>query len=166
MTHDSGLSSTGLICCYAMSHRYVDIKSLVIHPSFAWQRGLLTFILSLALQLALVMLSSCGFSTTLWFRAFAMGSPLQVESAFVNTLSIGTKTPSEPYSKILRDVVTLWVECGPRYTLDRNEGLSWLFFQVPSEWGHPFRVEFLATRSRLKEFLGLSLWRHIAVPPP
>ena len=82
-----------------------------------------------------------------------MGTPCWVESAFVYTLSIGMKPPSEPYSKILRDEVTLWVECGPRCTLDRNEGLSWVLFQVPSGWGHPFRVEFLATRSRLKDFL-------------
>ena len=122
--------------------------------------------LSLALQLALVVLSSCGFCTTIWFRAFAMGSPLWVESAFVHELSIGTKTPSEPCSKILRDEVTLCVKCGPRYTLDQNKGFIWLLFQIPSGWGHPFRVEFLATRSRLKEFLGMSLWRHIAVPPP
>ena len=27
---------------------------------------------------------------------------------------------SEPFSKILRDEVTLWVECAPRYTLDRE----------------------------------------------
>ena len=71
----------------------------------------------------------------------------------MHTLSIGTRPPSEPYSEVLHDEVTLWVECGPRYTLDRNEGLSWALFQVPSGRGHPFRVEFLATRSRLKEFL-------------
>ena len=82
-----------------------------------------------------------------------MGSPCWVESAFVHTLSIGTKPLSEPFSKILCDEVTLWVECGPRYTLDRNERLSWVLFQVPSGWGRPFRVEFLATRSLLKEFL-------------
>ena len=81
-----------------------------------------------------------------------MGSPCWVEPAFVHTLSIGTKPPSEPYSKILRDEVTLLVECGPRYTLDRNERLSWVLFQVLSGWGHPW-VEFLATQSRLKEFL-------------
>ena len=98
-------------------------KSLVIHPLFAWQQGPLTFILSLALQLALIVLSSCRFSTTIGFRAFAMGSPLRVESAVRHTLSIGTKTLSEPWYKILRDEVTLWVECGPRYTLDPNEGL-------------------------------------------
>ena len=27
---------------------------------------------------------------------------------------------SEPYSKILQDEVTLWVECDPRYTLDHE----------------------------------------------
>ena len=58
--------------------------------------GTLTFILSLALQFALVVLSSCGFSTTIWFRGFAMGSPLRVESAVGLTLSIETKTLSEP----------------------------------------------------------------------
>ena len=36
------------------------------------------------------------------------------------THSIGTKSLSEPYSKILRDEVTLWVECGPRYALDHE----------------------------------------------
>ena len=55
-----------------------------------------------------------------------------VESAVRLTLSIETKTLSEPYSKILRDEVTLWVECGPWSTLDPNEGFTWLFFQVPS----------------------------------
>ena len=82
-----------------------------------------------------------------------MGSPCWVESAFVSTLSIGMKPPSELFSKILRNEVALWVECNPGYTLDQNKGLSWVFFQVPSGWGHPFRVEFLATRSLLKEFL-------------
>ena len=53
-----------------------------------------------------------------------------------------------------------------RYVLDRNEGLTWLLFQVPSGWGHPFKVEFCGTLSRLEEVLGLSLWQHIAVPPP
>ena len=45
-THDSGLSSAGLICCYAMSPRHVDARSLVIHPPLAWQLGSLTCILS------------------------------------------------------------------------------------------------------------------------
>ena len=128
--------------------------------------GTLTFILSLALQLALVVSSSFGPSTTVGFRVFAMGSPLWVEPVFVHTLSIGTKTPSEPYSKILCDEATLWVGGRSRYIPDRNEGLTWFLFQVPSGWGHPFGVEFPDTRSRLKDFLGLCLWRHIAAPPP
>ena len=128
--------------------------------------GTLTFILSLALQFALVVLSSFGPYTTVGFRVFAMGSPLRVEPAFVHTLLIRTKAPSEPYSKILRDEVTLWVGGCSKYIPDRNEGLIWFLFQVPSGWGHPFGIEFLETRSRLKEFLGLSLWQHIAVPPP
>ena len=46
MSHDSELSSAGLICCYAMSPRHVDAWSLVIHPLFAWQLGSLTSVLS------------------------------------------------------------------------------------------------------------------------
>ena len=57
----------------SLSHR------LVIHPPFAWQQGPLTFILSLALQLALVVLSSLEFSSATGFRAFAMRSPFWVE---------------------------------------------------------------------------------------
>ena len=67
-----------------------------------------------------------------------MGSPLLVESAVVHTLSIGTKTLSEPLSKILRDEVTLWVECGPRYTLDPNERFTWLFFPSSFKMGSHF----------------------------
>ena len=46
----------------------------------AFRKG--DFLASLALQLALVVLSSLGFSSTAGFRAFTMGSPLRVESAF------------------------------------------------------------------------------------
>ena len=46
MTHDGEMSPAGLICCYAMNPRHVDTRTLVIRPLFAWQLGLLTFILS------------------------------------------------------------------------------------------------------------------------
>ena len=66
-------------------------------------------------------------------QAFAMGSPLRVESAFVCTLSIGTKTLSEP---IFQDPSRWGHPFGSSlctlYILDRNEGLSWLLFQVSS----------------------------------
>ena len=56
-----------------------------------------------------------------WFRAFAMGSPFRVEFAvWAYALNRNEGLLSEPYSKILRDEVTLWVECHPRYTLDRE----------------------------------------------
>ena len=61
--------------------------------------GPLTFILSLALQLALVVSSSFGSSTTVRFRVFAMGSLFRVEPVFVLTLSIGSKTSSVPYPR-------------------------------------------------------------------
>ena len=54
MTHDNGLSPFGLICCYAMSPVKLTQSPLVIQPPFAWQQGLLTYILSWAFQLALV----------------------------------------------------------------------------------------------------------------
>ena len=58
-----------------------------------------------------------------WFRAFAMGSPFWVEFAFwAYALDWNEGLTCTSILRILRDVVTLWVECGPRYTLNRNEG--------------------------------------------
>ena len=54
------------------------------------------------------------------------------------------------------------VVVGPH--LITNEGFHWWLGQDPSGWGHPFRVRLHATWSRVKDYLGLSLWRHIAVP--
>ena len=54
MTYDSGLSPSGLICCYAMGPVKLTQSPLVIQPPFAWQQGSLTYILSWAFQLALV----------------------------------------------------------------------------------------------------------------
>ena len=57
-----------------------------------------------------------------WFRAFAMGVTLwRVEFAtWSYALDRNEGLFSEPYSKILRDEVTHWVECVPRYTLDHE----------------------------------------------
>ena len=59
--------------------------------------------------------------------------------------------------------------CMPLYVLDRNESFTLVFsvFQVPSRWGHPFRVEyayFIRPRSDQSNFLGVSLWRHNCSP--
>ena len=51
---------------------------------------------------------------------------------------IGTKSLSEPYSKILRDEVTLWVECGPRYTLDHERKISLVVSLSSFRMGSPF----------------------------
>ena len=61
--------------------------------------GAVNFKLSLSLQLALLVSSSFGSSTTVGFRVFALGSPLWVEPALAHPLSIGSKTPSEPYPR-------------------------------------------------------------------
>ena len=45
---------------------------------------------------------------------------------------------SEPCSKILRDEVTLWVECGPRYTLDHERRISLVVSPRSFRMGSPF----------------------------
>ena len=61
-----------------------------------------------------------------WFRAFAMGVTLwRVEFAtWSYALDRNEGLFSEPYSKILRDEVTLWVKCGGRFTLDHERRFS------------------------------------------
>ena len=58
-----------------------------------------------------------------------MGSPSRVEGTFLRTLSIETKTPSEP---MFRDPSRWGHPFGsslfPLYMLDRNEGSLWLLF--------------------------------------
>ena len=47
------------------------------------------------------------------------GHPFRVEFCGVGCRTRSERSSfSEPFSKILRDEVTLWVECAPRYTLD------------------------------------------------
>ena len=116
-----------------------NICPLVIHPSFAWQQGLLTFILSLARQLALLVLSSLGFSSTTGFRPSRWDHPCRVESAFGHTLSIETKFLSEP---IVQDPSRWGHRFGSSlctlYILDRNEGFSWLLFPSFFRMESPF----------------------------
>ena len=139
---------------------------MVIHPPFAWQQGPLTFILSLALPFALIVLSSLRFSSTMGFRAFAMRSPLW------GRVCVRTRSDRRLISEPLLQDPSRWVTRGLSFctmVLSRSYGrISWFCgFQVPSGWGHPFRVESaVRTRSQLKVFLGMRLWRHIAVPPP
>ena len=62
-----------------------------------------------------------------------------------------------------------WVEFLYHGTLSIvSKDFSWFYgFQVPSGWGHLFRVESaVRTRSQFKVFLGMSVWQHVAVPPP
>ena len=55
------------------------------------------------------------------------------------------------FPRSFRDEVTLWVECGPRYTLNHEQKIYLVI--SPSSF-------------RMKEFLGMCLWQHIAAPPP
>ena len=133
---------------------------LVLHPPFAWQQGTLTFILSLVLQLALLVRSSLAFSTATGFPGLRNGVWMKV---FPETMK----------PKFLWDGVTLSGSGLRALVHPRSEWrfCNFFFFWVPSPlgWGHPFRVEaayFVRPRSERKICLGMSLWRHIAVPPP
>ena len=44
---------------------------------------------------------------------------------------------SEPYSKILRDEVTLWVECDPRYTLNHERRIYMVVSRRSFRMGSP-----------------------------
>ena len=187
---------------------------MVVHPPFAWQLGTLTFILSLALQLALVVLSSCGclyyyvdqsprdevtpLGSSLYQYSIGTKAPLNLCYLWGNaslcdgvTLTgrdcfrsqvldwnedscyplgfwlvqglrdgvtllgrvcvVGLLTRSKRrlilyiYSLILRDGVTLWVKCDPRYTLDRNEGCFGWLANFLQDGVTLFRVRLLAT---------------------
>ena len=78
---DSCLSSSGLICCYAVSSSFVDF---VFYLSALWllAYGVVNFCSVFSPPVALVVLGSCGFSTTIWLRTFAMGSPLWGRGCF------------------------------------------------------------------------------------
>ena len=54
-----------------------------------------------------------------------MGSPFSGRGRnFFIAHSIGMKSLAEPCYQFLRDVVTLWVVCGPWSTLDRERRIS------------------------------------------
>ena len=74
-----------------------------------------------------------------WFSAFAMGSPFSGQVCCVGLRTRSERSPfSEPYSKILRDEVTLWVECAPRYTLDRERRIYLVVSPRSFRMGSPF----------------------------
>ena len=60
-----------------------------------------------------------------WFRVSMMGSPFSGRGCnFMIAHSIGMKSLAEPCYQFLRDVVTLWVVCGPWSTLDHERRIS------------------------------------------
>ena len=130
---------------------------MVVHPPFAWQLGSLICILSLALQLALVVRSSCGFSSTVRFRTFAMGSPLQGRGWEVLDRNEGR---AELYSDcwlFLRDEVTLWVETVVGLILERSEEFLtfYLVVEVLRDGVTLSRVEFTTWAHSLDRNEGL-----------
>ena len=69
---------------FSWPHLLLQYESLVVAllscgctPSFCLATTIVPCRLSFAVQLALVVLLSCGFSSPLWFITFAMGSPLR-----------------------------------------------------------------------------------------
>ena len=79
---DSGLSSPGLICCYAMSPRYVDLLSYGCAPTVCLATGFVAFFPVLRSPAGSGCAGSCGFSSPIWFTIFAMGSPLRGQGWF------------------------------------------------------------------------------------
>ena len=80
---DSGLSSPGLICCLAMSLRFVDLLSFGCAPAVCLARGFVAILPVLRSPAGSGYAGSCGFSYTIWFTTFAMGSPLRGRGWFV-----------------------------------------------------------------------------------
>ena len=74
---DSGLSSPGLICCSAMSLRFVDLLSYDCAPTVCLATGFVAIFPVLRSPAGSGCAGSCGFSSPIWFTTFAMGSPLQ-----------------------------------------------------------------------------------------
>ena len=66
---------------------------------------------------------------TLWRVEFAM---------WASSLGRNEGLFSEPYSKILRDEVILWVKCGGRFTLDHERRFSLVVSPRSFRMGSPF----------------------------
>ena len=74
---DSGLSSHGLICCYTMSLRYVDLLYCGCVPTVWLATGFVAIFPFLCSPACSGCAGSCGFSSPIWFATFAMGPPLR-----------------------------------------------------------------------------------------
>ena len=88
LLYASGLSSPGLICCYAMSLRYVPLLSSDCTPTVCLATGFVAFFPVLRSPAGSGCAGSCGFSSSIWFTTFAMGSPLRGRGWFA---SIGSE---------------------------------------------------------------------------
>ena len=149
MTHDSGLSSAGLICCYAMSPRHVDAGSLVILPTVCLATGIVNLYTVMNLQLALVGLRylrvplACGVQglldgVTLSGRvSMPWYALVRIEGSSLTELGC----PVVPWFcgvQGLRDGVTLGVDVVSLLT-HSIESLAFLIplLLVPSQCGHP-----------------------------
>ena len=74
---DSGLFSPGLICCCAMSLRYVDLLSCGCAPTVCLATEFVAIFPVLRSPACSGCAGSCGFSSPIWFATFVMGSPLR-----------------------------------------------------------------------------------------
>ena len=77
---DSGLSSPDLICCYAMSLRYVDLMSCGCATTVCLAAGFVVIFPFLRSPACSGCAGSCGFSSPIWLATFTMGSPLRGRS--------------------------------------------------------------------------------------
>ena len=77
LVFDSGLSFPGLICCCAMSLRYVDLLSCGCTPTMCLATGFVAFFPVLRSPASSGCAGYCGFSSPIWLATFAMGSPLR-----------------------------------------------------------------------------------------
>ena len=121
---DCGLSSPGLICCYAMSLWYVDLLSCGCAATVSLATGFVAIFPALPSPACSGCAGSCGVSSPIGFATFAMGSPLRGRGWWVLDRNEGLVCFSFPSGLILRDVVTLWVETVFDLILDRNEEFS------------------------------------------
>ena len=119
---DSGLSSPGLICCYAMSLRFVDLLSCGCAPTVCLATRFVALFPFLRSPACSGCAGSCWFSSPIWFATIAMGSP--IEAGEVLDWNEGLVCFSFPSGLILRDEVTLWVETVFDLILDQNKEFS------------------------------------------
>ena len=126
----SGLSSPGLVCCFAMSLRYADLLSCGCAPTACLATGFVTFFPVLCSPAGSGCVDSCGFSSPVWLTTFAMGSPLRGRGCFDPRWNEGFVCFSFAFgmflrvTTVLRDMVTIWVKCVGRFPLGCDQRLS------------------------------------------